>query len=104
MDFQYPFFIQELEDKDPNLFQLIKKNIDLAMSPGVLDNKTRFLIMLALDAFKGSGSGVRALAKQAYQSGASKQEIQETLRIVYLISSMECLKAGAEAYNIEGID
>ena len=32
--------------------------IDLAMQPGALDGKTKLLIALALDAFKGSEAGV----------------------------------------------
>ena len=99
MVFRFPWFVDEWQKHDDSLYQLVANNIELAMGPGALDEKTKLLISLALDAFKGSGPGVKALTEQARQQGASQEEIQETLRIAYLMSSMECLKASLEAYT-----
>jgi len=82
---------------DSPMFKLINETIELVMQPGALDSKTKLLIALALDAFKGSEPGVWTLAEQARSEGATEEEIREVLRIVYLISTMECLKAGAAA-------
>ena len=97
MTFITPKFVADLAQTDPPMFRLLQDTIDLAMQPGVLDGKTKLLIALALDAFKGSEAGVRSLAGQARDEGATEDEIQEVLRIAYLISTMECLKAGAAA-------
>jgi alkylhydroperoxidase/carboxymuconolactone decarboxylase family protein YurZ len=99
MNFQLPWFVQELAGIDPVLYHTVKETAELVMKPGALDSKTKLLIALALDAFKGSGPGVKALAQQVREQGASDEEIQETLRIVYLISTMDCLRAGGQAFS-----
>lgn len=93
-----PWFVEKLAETDPELYELVEKNIELATGPGALDGKTKLLIVLALDAFKGSGPGVKALAEQARQAGASEMEIKETIRIAHLISTMDCLNAGSQAF------
>ena len=97
MTFVLPKFVAELAQTDPPLFQLLQDTIDLTMRPGALDSKTKILIVLALDAFKGSEAGVSALVGQARNAGATEEEIREALRIAYLISGMDCLKASAAA-------
>lgn len=104
MPFLTPPFVTQLARTDPPMFRLLQDTIDLAMQPGALDGKTKLLIALALDAFKGSEAGVRALAGQARDEGAAEDEIREALRIAYVISAMECLKAGAAAQIPENID
>jgi len=55
------------------------------------------LIALAIDVAKNSESGVRSLAMQALENGATKKEIMETLRIAYFICGVGSVYAVAPA-------
>lgn len=98
MQWQKPWFVECLAKNDPEMAQALERVIELAMGPGVLDLKTKLFIVLALDAFKGAERGVAAVAEQARRAGATEEEIKEVLRIAYLIASMDCLRAGSQAY------
>ena len=52
-----PPFVQQLESRDPELYEAVKKVTDVAMTPGALDAKTKTLISLALDAIYRGGTG-----------------------------------------------
>lgn len=93
-----PWFVQKLAENDPELHRQVVQGIELATGPGALDEKIKILIVLALDAFKGSSPGVKAVVEQARRAGATEPEIRETLRIAYLVSGMDCLGASSQAY------
>jgi len=98
MQWKKPWFVDSLAESDSEMAQALERVIELAMGPGVLELKTKLLIVLALDAFKGAERGVAAVAEQARQAGATEEEIREVLRIAYLIAGMDCLRAGSRAY------
>ena len=52
---------------------------------GALSKKVKILIGLALDASKSSGAGVRHLALEAREAGASWDEIKEALQVAYYV-------------------
>ena len=74
------------EDLDPELLKLVRQTSELAMADGALPKKIKLLIAMALDASHGAVGGVTALARAALQSGATKQEIAETLRVAHYVS------------------
>ena len=78
--------LQPLENLDPELRKLVGDNRQFALSDGALPLKIKLLIAMALDSALGSERGVTALTQQAMQAGATKEEIAETLRVVYYIS------------------
>ncbi|MGD0622672.1 MAG: carboxymuconolactone decarboxylase family protein [Thermacetogeniaceae bacterium] len=94
-----PPFVQQLESRDPELYEAVKKVTEVAMTPGALDAKTKTLISLALDAYIGAERGVMVLASRARDLGATEQEINETLRISYSVSGSRCLAASAGAFQ-----
>lgn len=94
---QYPPFLQELEGMDPAFFQGITKIWDLAMTPGELDGKTKILIALALDALAGSREGVESVAEIARKMGVTEGEINEALRLSYLVAANKALDTFAYA-------
>jgi len=59
-----PPFVQQLESRDPELYEAVKKVTEVAMTPGALDAKTKTLISLALDAYIGAERGVMVLARR----------------------------------------
>lgn len=94
-----PPFVQTLKDQDPVFYQQVCQIIELAMSPGALDERTKILIALGIDAYKGAEQGVKVLAQQARELGVTEAEIAEALRIPYFVAGMDPLKTGLNAYK-----
>ncbi len=82
---------------DPALFDEIKRTRDLALTDGVLSAKQKLLIAMALDAAHGAIPGIRGLAQQAMEHGATKAEIMETLRVVNHICGVGSMYASGVA-------
>jgi AhpD family alkylhydroperoxidase len=99
MEKKYPPFVESLRTIDPELFEVVSKNFDLAQQPGELDPKTKTLITLALDAIVGSDAGVQSLAMVARKMGASEAEIKETVRIAYMVAANKALVTGLKAFE-----
>ncbi|MDR1616160.1 MAG: carboxymuconolactone decarboxylase family protein [Syntrophomonadaceae bacterium] len=97
-----PWFAEEYKKMDPDFAGLVAQVIEKAMQPEALDKKTVHLIVLALDAAKGAGEGVGAVAEQARAAGASEQEIKEALRLAYYVSGMDTVKAFLSASEFKG--
>ena len=94
-----PGFVNEYDNIDRVLFEQAKKVIEMAMAPGALDAKTKVLIVLALDTLKGASEGVKVLAAQARELGATDQELEETIRLAYFVAGMDPLKTGLNAFQ-----
>ncbi len=99
MEKHYPPFVEEVRKNDPELFEVVSKNMDLANQEGTLDAKTKILITMALDAVLGAEGGVKTLATRARGVGVSEEEIKETLRIAYMVSSNRTLIASLSAFK-----
>ena len=93
----YPQFIQKLKDSDKELFQIAAAHHDLSMAEGSLDQKTKFLILLAADTIAGS-TGVKGISERARALGASESEIKETLRIAYLVAINHIICTGIHSF------
>lgn len=98
MEKKYPPFVEAVKITDAELFEVVAKNMDLAMTPGELDGKTKVLITLALDALANAPEGVKSLATRARQMGATEGEIKETLRLAYMVAANSTLVATRSAY------
>ncbi len=96
---QRPSFMKELNKHDPEFFKLVNTVRDKARETGALDQKTKSLITLAIDAAGNHPEGVRALASRAISLGATKEEIVETIRLVFLGSGIPGLVAGLAAFQ-----
>ncbi|MGD0917620.1 MAG: carboxymuconolactone decarboxylase family protein [Thermodesulfobacteriota bacterium] len=88
-----------LERVDPELLKLVEKTNALALDDGALPRKFKLLIAMALDASHGTVEGVKALAQQAIQAGAKKEEIMEALRVAQYISGVGCVYTAARAFQ-----
>lgn len=89
--------LQVFQKLDPELLKAIENNRILALKDGVLPKKFKILIEMAMIADHGAVDGVRSLAKQAMEAGASKDEIAEVLRIVLFISGTSSVYAAGKA-------
>ncbi|MGL1892236.1 MAG: carboxymuconolactone decarboxylase family protein [Spirochaetaceae bacterium] len=83
--------LKTVQDLDPELTKIMEDSRLLAFTEGSLDLKTKYLIGLSIDATKGTPEGVRSLAIQALKNGATKDEIKEVIRIVYLINGVSSM-------------
>ena len=77
--------LKTIEKLDPKLARLIEDTQELALSDGALPKKFKILIAMSLDAAHGVNDGVNSLARAAMQSGATKEEITEALRVVQFV-------------------
>lgn len=98
MNKSLPWFFEQYETNDPEYCCPLAEILELAMNPQSLDVKTKYLIILALDVFKGAGEGVQVLAKQAREAGASEAEIREVIRLAFYVNSMDVIKTSLNAY------
>ena len=86
-----------INEHDNELFKNVAGTKALALEDGALAKKYKLLIALALDASHGTVDGVRSLALQSLNSGATKMEILESIRVANFISGVGCVYTAAEA-------
>ena len=86
-----------IKEHDGELFKNVAGTKAMALEDGALSKKYKLLIALALDASHGTVNGVRSLAMQALASGATKEEIMESIRVANFISGVGCVYTAAEA-------
>ena len=82
---------------DSELTACMDKARDLAFADGELSKKSKLLIALAIDVACESENGIRSLATQALEHGATKAEISETLRIAHYICGVGSMYTAARA-------
>jgi alkylhydroperoxidase/carboxymuconolactone decarboxylase family protein YurZ len=76
---------------DPGFMEHIEETNALVYADGALPRRIKLLMAMAFDAAHGAVGGVKALAEQALEAGASKEEIAEALRVAYQLSGVGCL-------------
>ena len=86
-----------LRKADNELIDNVAANRELAFGDGEISKKNKLLIALAIDVAKQSENGVRSLTMQALESGATKNEIMETLRIANFICGVGSMYIAAGA-------
>jgi len=77
--------LQILIDNDAELVKLDREAATMEFSDGALPKKIKLLMALAIDASMGAAGGVHALARQALEAGATREEILETVRVVHFV-------------------
>ena len=86
-----------IESLDPELRERLREQNEFVYSDGALSRKVKLLIAMAFDAAHGAESGVRSLANQAKQAGATNEEIAEALRVAYDLTGVGCLYTASSA-------
>lgn len=89
--------LQVILDKDPEFFELLENTRRLAFSEDGMPMKYKLLIAMALDAASGALEGVKVLAIQAMQAGATKEEVMEAIRIAQYIFGVGSVYTAARA-------
>jgi len=83
-----PKFFKELTTNDPGMFNLVIKMEDHIWSDGKLTKKTKKLIAIAIAASLRDQHAVRAQLMGAANLGCTKAEIEEALRVAFLLAGM----------------
>ncbi len=85
------------EKLDPGLLKHVENSRDFAFDDGALPRKYKLLIAMAFDASYGAVNGVKSLAQQAIDAGATKEEITEALRVAQHLSGVGCVYTAGQA-------
>ncbi len=87
--------LSPIKKLDPEFMKRLEETEALVYADGALPGKIKLLMAMAFDAAAGAAGGVRALAEQAMNAGATKEEIAETLRVAFLLSGVGSLYAAS---------
>ncbi len=83
-----PKFFKELTTKEPEMFNLVMKFENHIWDDGKLTKKTKKLIAIAIAAALRDQHAVRAQLAGAKSLGVTKAEVEEALRVTFLLSGM----------------
>jgi 4-carboxymuconolactone decarboxylase len=83
-----PKFFRELTTKEPEMFSLVMRFEQHIWDDGKLSKKTKKLIAIAIAAALRDQHAVRAQLAGAKNLGVTKAEIEEALRVTFLLSGM----------------
>ena len=83
-----PKFFKELTVNDPAMYNLVIKMEDHIWDDGKLTKKTKKLIAIAIAAALRDQHAVRAQLMGAANLGVTKAEVEEALRVTFLLSGM----------------
>ena len=96
----YVKVLEAMRQNDP-IFAISLANIIKDVDGEALDKKTRELVKLGISSVLGQIEGVKIHAQKAREFGASKEEIAEVVRIVFLSSGVPGVYSAINAYDIE---
>ncbi len=83
-----PKFFRDLTTKEPEMYNLVMKFEQHIWDDGELTKQTKKLIAIAIAAALRDQHAVRAQLAGAKNLGVSKSEIEEALRVTFLLSGM----------------
>jgi alkylhydroperoxidase/carboxymuconolactone decarboxylase family protein YurZ len=91
--------LQVIKNEDPELVNLLDNSHELAFAESGIPLKYKFLIAMSLDAANGAVEGMKVLAMQAMQAGATKEEVMQAVRITHYIFGVGSVYTAARALN-----
>jgi 4-carboxymuconolactone decarboxylase len=83
-----PKFFRELTEKDPEMFDMVMKLEGHIWDDGALSRKTKKLIAIAIAASLRDQHAVHAQLIGAESLGVTKKEVEEALRVAFLLAGM----------------
>jgi len=83
-----PKFFKELTTNEPEMFNLVMRFEEHIWDDGAISKKTKKLIAIAIAAALRDQHAVRAQLAGAANLGVTKKEIEEALRVTFLLSGM----------------
>jgi 4-carboxymuconolactone decarboxylase len=83
-----PKFFKELTTSEPEMFNLVMRFEEHIWDDGKVSKKTKKLIAIAIAAAMRDQHAVRAQLAGAKNLGVTKAEVEEALRVTFLLSGM----------------
>jgi 4-carboxymuconolactone decarboxylase len=83
-----PKFFKDLAEKDPLMYDMVMKLEGHIWDDGELTRKTKKLIAIAIAASLRDQHATRAQLMGAANLGVKKQEVEEALRVAFLLAGM----------------
>ena len=94
----YQKVLESLRKHDPKFSGTIEHTLK-GIDGEALDKKTKELIKLAISSVLGVDEGVKIHGQEARNLGATKEEIAETVRIVFLSAGIPGLYSAINAFE-----
>ncbi len=91
--------LKVFEKLDADLLSSIQASNARTFADGALPKKFKLLIAMALDASHGASDGVKSLATQAMNAGATKEEIVEAMRVTHYVCGAGSVYVAARAFK-----
>ena len=83
-----PKFFRELTEKEPKMYELVMKFEGHVWDDGALTRKTKKVIAIAIAAALRDQHAVHAQLAGAKNLGVTKAEVEEALRVTFLLAGM----------------
>ena len=83
-----PRIFKSIAETDPELHEMILKLDQYVWDDGVLSCKTKKLIAIAIATSMRDQHAIRAQMAGAKSLGVTKEEVEEALRVAYLLAGM----------------
>ncbi len=91
--------LKTIMDNDPVFFDMLENTRELSFAEEGIPLKYKFLLAMALDAANGAVEGVKVLALQAMEAGATKEEVMQAIRITQYIFGVGSVYTAAKALD-----
>ena len=88
-----------LEENAPDLMKAVSGTRDTVLVDGALSLKVKTLMTMLCDALLAHPDGVANIANRARASGATEEEIAETIGVAFLFGGMPALVTGSNAFK-----
>lgn len=95
-----PHVLETLGDLDPEFLKKYKRCDHKLLSDGALPAKVKILMALAVVASKQCEACTMAQMKSALNNGATKEEILETMDVIFITSGAPAVSACREALKL----
>jgi len=94
-----PLIFRELAERDPQMYDFVLKMDNFIWDDGAISRKTKKLIAIAVAASLRDQHAVRAQMAGASNLGITSEEIDEALRVTYLLAGMPSYVTGKVAQH-----
>ncbi|MDH7593712.1 MAG: carboxymuconolactone decarboxylase family protein [Methanomicrobiales archaeon] len=94
-----PVFFKGLMEKEPEMHDMVLKFDQHIWDDGALSRQTKKIIAIAIAAALRDQHAVRAQLAGAPKLGVKKEEIEEALRVTFLLSGMPAYVYGRAAMD-----
>ena len=94
-----PKIFKDLKELSPEMFSMIEAIDQMVWADGALSRKEKKIIAIAVAAALRDSHAVRAQTAGASNLGVSKDEIEEALRVTFLLAGMPAYVYGRTALD-----